>query len=458
MSALPEGRLVAYYGDDYTGSAAVMEVMTFAGLPTVLFLDVPTPERLSRFARHRGIGIAGIARSQAPAWMDRHLPPIFAALAGLGAPITHYKVCSTFDSAPQVGSIGHAIDLAIPILGGAWHPMLVASPALGRYQAFGNLFGTIGHTTYRLDRHPVMARHPVTPMHEADLGLHLARQTARRVGLVDLLALSSGGGEAALARARTDGADIVSFDILDEATLAEAGRLVWENRGARLFAVGSQGLQSALIAHWHAAGLLPRLPEGTFTAGPVERIVAASGSCSPITAEQITVAGGQGFTPLALDATRAVDPQEWEREIGRAEAAALAVLDAGQDDPLLYTALGPADPAVAALNAAVAASGIAIGTVNDRIGAGLGRLVARLLRRTGIRRAVIAGGDTSGHAAQALGLYALEARAPLAPGAPLCRAHADDPATDGLEIALKGGQGGAPDFFAAARRGGTNAH
>src|SRR5260221_11340982 len=111
---LPQGPLVAYYGDDYTGSAAVMEVMTFAGLPTVLFLDVPTPAQLARFQAYRGIGIAGVARSQTPQWMDEHLPPIFRALYSIGAPISHYKVCSTFDSSPTTGSIGHAIDLAIP--------------------------------------------------------------------------------------------------------------------------------------------------------------------------------------------------------------------------------------------------------------------------------------------------------------------------------------------------------
>ena len=69
-----------------------------------------------------------------------NLPPVFHKLAALGAPIAHYKVCSTFDSAPQVGSIGRAIDLAIPILGGAWYPLVVAAPAIARYQAFGNLF------------------------------------------------------------------------------------------------------------------------------------------------------------------------------------------------------------------------------------------------------------------------------------------------------------------------------
>src|SRR5206468_649296 len=111
-------------------------------------------------AAYRAVGIAGVARSQSPAWMDAHLPPIFRALAALSAPIAHYKVCSTFDSAPHVGSIGHAIDLAAPLLGGDWHPLFVAAPSIERYQAFGNLFAMVGGVGYRLDRHPTMSRHP----------------------------------------------------------------------------------------------------------------------------------------------------------------------------------------------------------------------------------------------------------------------------------------------------------
>jgi uncharacterized protein YgbK (DUF1537 family) len=140
---LPGGPLVAFYGDDYTGSSAAMEALTFAGLPTILFLEPPTPERLAAAGQFRGIGIAGVARSRDPAWMDRNLPPVFDVLASIGAPISHYKVCSTFDSAPHIGSIGRAIDLAVPRLGGQWHPLLVGSPEMGRYQVFGHLFATV---------------------------------------------------------------------------------------------------------------------------------------------------------------------------------------------------------------------------------------------------------------------------------------------------------------------------
>jgi uncharacterized protein YgbK (DUF1537 family) len=448
--ALPDGLLVAYYGDDYTGSAAVMEVLTFAGLPAVLFLDLPTPEEAARFAGYRGIGIAGIARSRAPAWMDRHLPPVFRALAGLGAPVSQYKVCSTFDSAPHVGSIGRAVDLGIPILGGDWTPLIVAAPGMERYQAFGNLFASVDGESYRIDRHPTMARHPVTPMDEGDIRRHLARQTARKVGLVDLVAMKAGRADAALARERARGCGIVALDVIDDETLAEAGRLVWEHRGAGLFAVGSQGIEYALVAHWRRRGLLPP-PAALPRVAPVDRLVCVSGSCSPVTARQIAAAESAGFAGIAIDATAAVDPRRWEAERDRVRGLALAALGQGRD-AVLFTARGPDDPAVAALDAALDAGNagaIDAGAVNDRIGAGLGLLVGEIMAETGLRRAVIAGGDTSGHAASTLGISALTALAPIAPGAPLCHAHRRD--GTGFEIVLKGGQGGAEDFFTAAK-------
>jgi uncharacterized protein YgbK (DUF1537 family) len=174
MTELPQGPLIAWYGDDFTGSAATMEALTFAGLPAALFFDIPRPEQLARFPGLRGIGIAGIARSQPPGWMRTHLPPIFASLRDSGAPLIHYKICSTFDSSPATGSIGAAIDIGHDMFGNGWIPLITAAPAIHRYQAFGNLFATVAGTGYRLDRHPTMSRHPVTPMHEADLGRHLA--------------------------------------------------------------------------------------------------------------------------------------------------------------------------------------------------------------------------------------------------------------------------------------------
>ena len=219
----PDGLLLSFYGDDFTGSAAVMEVLSFAGLPAVLFLNVPTAEQEASFASYRAIGVAGVARAKNPDWMDANLPPVFQFLRGLGAPVAHYKVCSTFDSAPQVGSIGRAIDIAAPILGGSWHPLLVAAPAIHRYQAFGNLFALVDGSAHRLDRHPTMSRHPTTPMKEADVRRHLGAQTNKTVGLLDFLALRSDDPRQALETELTGGSEIIALDVVDNANLVAAG-------------------------------------------------------------------------------------------------------------------------------------------------------------------------------------------------------------------------------------------
>lgn len=452
MSGLPDGPLLAYYGDDFTGSAAVMEVMSFAGLDSVLFLDLPSPERLAAFADRRCIGIAGIARSRPPDWMDAQLPPIFAALAGGGAPLVHYKTCSTFDSAPHIGSIGRAIELAHAAIPAAYVPLIVGAPAIERYQAFGNLFAGAGGAIHRLDRHPTMARHPVTPMGEADIPRHLAAQTGMPIRLIDFIALHAGKGPDRLAEMKRDAAAIVALDVLDEASLAAAGQLVWEMRDQGRFVAGSQGVEYALVAHWRAQGWIERCPAPRRVPA-VERIAVVSGSCSPVTAGQIAHARQQGFAAIALDATHAVDAAAWQAEIGRATGEAMRKLGEGAS-PLIYTAQGPDDPAVAALGAACERAGRSISEVNDRIGAGLGRVLAGIVDAGGPRRALIAGGDTSGHATLELGVDALSAIAAIAPGSPLCRAYAADPRRDGLELALKGGQIGGADYFSAVRNGG----
>lgn len=454
MSArpLPDGPLIAFYGDDFTGSSASMEATAFAGVESVLFLSPPTPERLRDFAGYRVIGVAGVARAQSPAWMDEHLPPVFDLLAATGAPVIHYKVCSTFDSAPHIGSIGRAIDIAAQKFAG-WIPLLVADPGMGRYQAIGNLFAAAHGIVHRLDRHPVMARHPVTPMAEADLARHLAGQTDEAIGLVDFVSVKRGEGDRRLAQEIAAGAKIVSLDVLDTETLIEAGRLIWERGAHPTFGVGSQGLEAALVAWWRHAGLIAQAAP-TFRAAPVERIACVSGSVSPVTAAQIAMARDKGFATIALDTARAVDATEWERETGRATEVALNALANGRD-ALVHSAAGPDDPSVAVFQTAVETSGLPVETANERVGVGLGAILDGILAKTRLPRAVISGGDTSGRAASMLGIDALTAIAPLAPGSPLCRAHAARADRDGLEIALKGGQVGAPDFFLAAKNGGA---
>jgi len=453
---LPQGSLVAFYGDDFTGAAATMEALTFAGLPSVLFFAAPTPAQLARFPGIRGIGIAGIARSQSPDWMRAHLPPLYEALAATGAPLVHYKICSTFDSAPHVGSIGAAIDIGQAMFGSPWVPLVTAAPAIHRYQAFGNLFATVAGRGFRLDRHPTMSRHPVTPMHEADLALHLGKQTARKIDVIDFVAMKTGRADAEMAVRRAAGAEILSLDIVDQETLAEAGRLVWEKRATDgpQFVVGSQGLEYALIAYFQACGLIAPVEKPPIAARAAH-IVAVSGSCSPVTAEQLAWAEAHGFRTIALDATKATDARAWEAEVEAGVSRALGVLSEGQD-PILHTARGPDDPAVAALGQAIQTSGVAAEAVNDRIGNGLGRILDGTMRKAGLTRGIIAGGDTSSHAALAMGVYALTALAATVPGAALNKAHSDDPAHRDLELALKGGQMGTPDYFGRIRAGGQD--
>ena len=444
--------LITFYGDDFTGATAVMEVLSFAGIETILFLDAPDPSVLAQHPDVQAVGVAGIARSKDPAWMDRHLPPVFEALNALGAPILHYKVCSTFDSSPTIGSIGKATEIGAAVRPGRWIPLVVGAPAIGRYQVFGNLFAAAGEGVFRLDRHPVMARHPITPMAEADLGRHLSAQTDLPVSTISLAAMKSGDSDAVLAQHVADGAVIIALDVADDDTLRHAGRLIWQGGTTPVFAVGSQGVEYALVAHWRAQGDLPaERAEPALT--PVDQLFAVSGSVAPITAEQIAVAEAQSFHIIPVQAATAADEASLRAECERALAAALSALSDGHD-VIVATARGPHDPAVAAMAAAVDQAGTTMDAANDRLGAALGRMVADVRTATGLPRIAIAGGDTSGHALTALGAEALSAVAPIAPGAPLCQIHArESPQLDGLQVTLKGGQMGAPDFFVTTKRG-----
>jgi uncharacterized protein YgbK (DUF1537 family) len=294
-----------------------------------------------------------------------------------------------------------------------------------------------------------MAQHPTTPMTEADLRRHLAGQTGLTQGLVDVQALTGGGTDAALAAELDRGARIVGFDVLDQATLAEAGRVIWQAAEARpIFALGSQGLEEALIAHWRQGGLMPPAPR---LASGVARIAVVSGSCSPDTARQITAAEAAGFRAIRADAARVVDEGAWAAEETRVLAAARQALAEGAC-PLIFTAMGPDDPALAAVATARQVAGLAAIEATARLSRGLGRVLAALVA-DGVTRAVIAGGDTSSHATAELGAVALTAGAAIAPSVPLLHAHFSDAARQPLELVLKGGQMGQADLFATIRDG-----
>jgi len=418
----------AFYGDDFTGSTDVLEALGLHGVESVLFARTPDARDVAAFSSCRAIGIAGESRSRSPAWMSHNLPAIFRGIRKLGAPVNHYKVCSTFDSSPHVGSIGRAMELGRAVFRSGPVPIVVGAPRLGRAVVFGNLFAESEGEFYRIDRHPTMRRHPVTPMMEADLRLHLRKQTSLKIGLVDLTVFQADAVEKRIQAELTAGAQALLFDGFSDRMLQETARLVW-NRAAQqpIFAAGSSGLTHGLLLHWRSIGLIPAAKKPSRPKS-VDRLLVLSGSCSPATAKQIGRAKQSGFVTLRL---RGAPP--W----GTQAAKAIEALRSGTS-VVLYTALGPQRKDE---------------KHGERFGAALGTMLRRLVVDSGVRRVLIAGGDTSTHAVKQLGLDALTFAAPLVPGVPLCRGHAAGSPLDGLELALKGGQIGPEDFFAQVRDG-----
>jgi uncharacterized protein YgbK (DUF1537 family) len=429
MADSPTLRL-AFYGDDFTGSTDALEFLTRAGLRTVLFLAPPSPDQLARYSGLQAVGVAGLTRSLAPAAMEAELRPAFAALRALGAPHVHYKVCSTFDSSPAIGSIGRAIGVGAEVFATRFVPLLVAAPTLGRYCAFGHLFARYGigsgGAIHRLDRHPAISRHPITPMTESDLRLHLSQQTSKRIALFDLLDVARPPSEAraALDALVGDGAEVVLFDAVYAEQLATIGALLDAHAtpGQPLFSVGSSGIEMALGAHWAATGTA-RVRTDWPTPGAAAPLLGLSGSCSPVTSGQLAWAAAHGFAVVPLGEN--------------APATASVALAAGQPTIIFSNRESPGQVAIPA----------------DQLGAMFGGLARDLIAHHGVRRLVLAGGDTSSYTARALGIESVEMTAPFVPGAPLCRASAPGSPADGLEVNIKGGQVGAEDYFGLAAMG-----
>jgi uncharacterized protein YgbK (DUF1537 family) len=446
--------LVAYYGDDFTGSTDVMEALATAGVRTVLFLKPPAPKELAAFPGLRAFGVAGASRTMSPREMDRSLPTIFRALHRSGAAIVHYKVCSTFDSSPEVGSIGHVIDLGQRIFHSPTVPLVVGAPVLGRYCVFGNLFARSGLDTepYRLDRHPTMVRHPVTPMQESDLRVHLGKQTRRSVELFDVLKLDSADPELAFQKALAKPPGILLFDTLREEHLPLIGKMIWKHAQARapLFAVGSSGLEYALTAHWGG----DRVSE--WEVRPVKQTVAISGSCSPVTQRQVAFALKHGFHDIALHPARLLGSRDRDREVAKAVDLCAKQCKQG-GSVILHTSLGPEDRRIAATRDSLTRAGVSPEDQRLKSGRLLGPVLGQILRliveQVELSRLVVAGGDTSWFVANELGIDALEMAAPMTPGSPLCRIYSDNPAVNGREIVFKGGQVGKDDFFEKVLRG-----
>ena len=445
---------LAFYGDDFTGSTDVMESLALMGIPTVLFMEPPTTDAIKNFGfknklfanqQPQVVGVAGISRSFSAEQLQQQLPTIFKKVAAWNADYFHYKICSTFDSSPQIGSIGKAIDIAADYFKSTFIPLMVGMPRLNRFVVFGNLFARVNGVTYRLDRHPTMSKHPITPMDESDLLRHLKKQSDRKSAVINVLELD--GNEQSLSNSfneliqEADG-KIILFDTLNESHFNKIGNLLRNIAiNKNQLVVGSSAVEHAIFHQTVSENKQLILIEPV---GKANKMLVMSGSCSPVTAGQIQFAKQQGFHTVAVDPLQLLNDCNRNTEEEKIQEMAVVLLE--KNAPLIiYSALGPDDTSVAAVKN--------ISGGQERLPNLLGNLLSRIVENTHTERVIAVGGDTAGKITQQLQISALEFLMPVAPGAPMCLSHSKKPAMDNLQIILKGGQNGDETFFEKAYLG-----
>lgn len=451
----PAHPLIAFFGDDFTGSTDALEQLTLAGVQTVLFIDVPTPAQLDKFQGLEAFGVAGTTRALAPKEMEDVLRPAFQAIAKLNPHYVHYKVCSTFDSSPTIGSIGKALDIGAEIFKTPTVPVLVAVPKYGRYSLFGNLFARMGIGSdgqiYRLDRHPSMSRHPSTPADESDIRIHLSKQTKKQIGLFDLLQVHQFENQSFDIDFKDS--EVMLFDAVKQEELSTIGRILNSMRklDQPLFMVGSSGIEMALgtvFGHTVAPEKSKKLSQITTP------VLVVSGSCSAVTAHQIENAIDFGFEAIEVDTLQLAshinedfDSNDKYLDTVAAQYAdtLLKGLRAGKS-VVLHTSLGSDDPRLATTASCLEQRGLPKKVTAKLYGTLLGLAVKKVTEQIQLQRIIVAGGDTSSYAARAMGVEAVEVIASLSAGAPICLAHGKG-SIDQLQVVFKGGQVGKPDFL-----------
>jgi len=456
--SLKDKLLLAYYGDDFTGSTDALEFLTLAGVKTVLFLRKPEQKDIERFPEIQAIGLAGKSRSMSPSEMETELCNAFENLKSFAPNHFHYKVCSTFDSAPHVGNIGKAIEIGSEVFNQKTVLVSPSAPHLGRFCVFGNLFarmGTIGNgEIYRIDRHPSMSKHPVTPALEGDLTLHLAKQTGKSINLINLTTIEKGTLEVQEA-VENNQAEILFFDGFNLEHLKTIGTVFNQLASKKtLFSVGSSGIEMALGLAWEEEKIIG--DKIVFqSAGEVSPLLVLSGSCSPVTSGQIEYALQNGFQEIVLE-SKAVD-SDYQTEIIKNTVAQIITNFNQGKSTVLHTSTGSNDSRIAETEAYFLAKGFSANDIQKQCstiyGSVLGQITNEVLKAIPLKRILFAGGDTSSYAASELDILALEMIAPIAPGAPLCKAVSDREWVNGIEMNFKGGQVGTADYFIKVLKG-----
>ncbi|MGC9270105.1 3-oxo-tetronate kinase [Acidiphilium sp.] len=415
--------LLGCVADDYTGASDLANTLTREGLRTIQTIGVPA-EALAL----DGIDAVVIALKTRAAPAGEAVARARAAqnwLRRAGAAHVMFKICSTFDStdAGNIGPVTEALAAAAgaTAAGVAIVPVTPAFPETGRTVFQGHLF--VGSRP--LHESP-LKDHPLNPMHDADLVRVLARQSSRGVGLVALDIVERGAAAIAarLGELAGQGCGAAIIDAVAERHLVALGQAAF----ALPLSTGASGLGLGLARAAIGDGKISPPPPFPAVGGAVAII---AGSCAPATLEQIDAA--QGIIPTRrLDIDRLLT--------GGAELAD-AVAWAGEhlrDRPVLLASSATPD-AVARLQSA---QGRQVGV---RIEAALAELSAVLVAH-GVRRLIVAGGETAGAVIDRLGISALAIGAEIAPGVPLLRRLGGE----AMLFALKSGNFGGRDFFRAA--------
>ena len=443
---------LAFYGDDFTGASDNAAQYARHGLRTLLFFSNPTPEVLKKAAQsYDVIGIAGTARSLPPEQIADELLPVLDNFHQLGVNFIQYKCCSTFDSSPSIGSLGEAIQLMRRVWPQSFVPVFSATPEFGRYTLFGHHYARAGSDVYRLDRHPVMSRHPVTPMHESDLAKILADQGFKSTRLIDLRLLDEHEKNPNALSTLIANEDSAVFDGYTQQQVVTGAASLWQlARSRTICAMAAQGLAHALGTHLREQNQIAA-PQPTHTLAPVDRLLVLSGSCSALSAAQIDWAIAAGFQEIRITPEQLIGTDQ--HTLKSLEDQMLDALSAGKS-MVIYTAKGPDDNHLAAALDKLPANVSAPAFIANRIGLLYSRLAHTALARAGLTRLVVAGGDSSSFTMRQLGARALEIKAShFKQNAHVCTLISDDPLINGKEVLLKGGQVGADDLYGCMLEG-----
>jgi uncharacterized protein YgbK (DUF1537 family) len=412
--------------DDYTGASDLANTLTKNGLRTVqtigtpaAALSLPDVDAVVVSLKIRSIGAehAITAARGADEWLRRH-----------GAVHVLYKICSTFDSTDK-GNIGPVTE-ALATDSGATVPLISpAFPETARTVYLGHLF--VGSVP--LNESPLQD-HPLNPMHDANLVRVLGRQSQGKIGLVDLPTVAA-GSDAVRRRLLELQASCHSAAIADavfERDLETIAAVALETP----LSTGASGLGLGLARGLIKTGkVTPAAADFAGATRPVGGFSAVlAGSCSAATLKQIAAAS-QSMPVLRLDSAKLIE--------GNAEIEA-AIGWAGENigkGAILIAASAPPET-VAQIQAQYGRerSGHAIETAIASIGSAL--------VESGVKRMVVAGGETAGAVVDQLAIPAFLIGPEIAPGVPLLRSLGNRQGA--LLMALKSGNFGGPDFFAHA--------